>query len=261
MSCGKCGEDKSSKTLTNENSCSGEQTFGKLSVANHPVILETNIPLYDHSVCNEVKDSRPSYVADVAEKSDPSDLSLNKENSLRSDLIKTPIVCDSFPIRNLNMGAEKLLDKSFACLNASTAKDTRDSLVSVENNASQLANSVDKGVASDGLAVVSEGIHSVPPIDIVEPDSGIFVTNGLEGTHMTDDTDLPPIDPALEEMEDDESPEWFEPPLGDAPSPTGREREELLLYEEGGDDMNQVSALETLFFIILHVVSILSRDS
>lgn len=251
MSCGnsfcqsgrKCGEDKSSKTLTNENSCSGEQTLGKLSVANPPVILETNLPLSDHSVCNEGKDSRLSYAADVAEKSDPSDLSLNKGNSLRSDLIKTPIVCDSFPIRNLNMGPEKFLDKSLACLNTSIAKDTRDSLASVENNASQHANSVDKGVASDGLALVSEGIHSVPPIDIVEHDSGIFVTNGLEGTYVTDDTDLPPIDLALEEMEDDESPEWFEPPLGDAPSSTSREREELLLYEEGGDDMNQVEGL------------------
>ena len=254
----KCCEEKCSKTLSNDNSCSVEQTLGKHSVANHRDILEINLPSSDHSVCNEDNDSRPSYAPDVAEKSGPTDLNLSKENSSISDLVKTPIICDSSPIRNLNIGAEKFLDKSLACLDTSTAKDTRDSRACVEKNASQHPNSVNNDVVSDGPTVAFEGIHSVPPIDIVEPDSGIYIANGLEGTYFADGTDLPPIDSALEEVEDEESSDWFEPPLGDAPSPTDREREELLPYEEG-DEMNQVSALGFFFshhFALLFIFKI-----
>lgn len=233
-------EVKTNKPLANGNFSSVEQILGKDAVAAPPDIRETNPPSSDRSFCDEENGSRPSNTADVAENGVSTDVTPNKvENSLRSELIKTPVVCDSFSIRNLNVGSEKFLEKSFACVNTSTDLGTRDSQVNVGNNASQNANSISKDLLSNGLTVVSDGFPVVESIDSVEPDSEIYITNGHEGISLTEGIDTP-VDLALEEVEE-LSREWFEPPLGDVHCLPDLGSEELLLFEEGGDDVNQVS--------------------
>lgn len=89
----------------------------------------------------------------------------------------------------------------------------------------------------NGFIVVFEGIYFVLFIDIVEFDFGIYIVNGLEGIYFVDGIDLLLIDFVFEEVEDEELFDWFELFLSDVFFFIDREREELLLYEEG-DEMN-----------------------
>ncbi len=243
--CGsKENEDKvaPNKSVTNGDSSSVEHDLETETVDSTPDIQETIPPQSDSNDSEEASCSQSPKTADVAENGLPSDANSSKENSLRSDLIRTPIVCDSFSIRNLNVGTEKFLEKSFACVDTDTDTEIQQSQPGrpeseVNTSTLDVNGSAD---AVDGLSM-SASFYSI------ESDSEIFVANGHEGVSSSGGIEAP-VDTALEEVEEEESPEWFEPPLGDIHSSSlpDLEGEEELLFEEegGGDEVNQVSTTD-----------------
>lgn len=243
----------------------------------------------------------------------------SSENSLRSELIKTPIVCDSFSVRNLNSRSpEKFLEKSFSCIDAGILESEKKDSTSVnstpscssdlddgtpvaeleireneghnseavnlndtynsegedrvpvatlgrpetESNVSGNVNlnapyssEVDGGVPvaisgiqeaernasrnSNSITACSTAMEGGRPdnTSLVSIDSEIHVTDGLERTNSGEGSEAS-VDTALEEMEDGSPHEqWCELPL---PSQPDLEEEEELLFEEEGDELNQV---------------------
>jgi len=179
--------------------------------------------------------------ADFAENCLPIDANPDKKSS-RSDLIKTPIVCDSFSIRNLNVQSEKLLEKSFACMDAFADAEIPECEANVSTPPSNPNGS-------------TRTLDATASFISAKSDSEIFVANGQEGIASSGGLEAP-VDQALEEVEEqeeeeeeeeEESWEWFEPPLGDIHSSSLAEvegEEELLFEEEGGgESVNQVESL------------------
>ncbi len=243
-------KEESKESVTNGDSCSVEHDLERETVDSPPDIQETIPPKSDSNDSEEASCSQSPKTADVAENGLPSDANSSKENSLRSDLIRTPIVCDSFSIRNLNVGTEKFLEKSFACVDTDTDTEIQQSQPGrpeseVNTSTLDVNGSTD---AVDGLSM-SASFYSI------ESDSEIFVANGHEGVSSSEGIEAP-VDTALEEVEEEESPEWFEPPLGDIhPSsiPDLESEEELLFEEEGGGgEVNQVS---TNFVILSQIIA------
>ena len=198
------------------------------------------------------------------ENSHRTDVSSSKEHSLRSELIKTPIVCDSFSVRNLNSRSpEKFLDKRFTPNGTEILSSETDDSVSV-NSSEACSAEVETGIAvaasgtercasenSSSNAHVNRDVEDGTPVaqDTKRNASGktnsnatfsaeaeIQITNGHEGTPSGEGIEEP-VDIALEEIEDDALlDQWREP---SSPSESDVEGEELL-FEEGGDDINQV---------------------
>ena len=225
----------SNESLTNGNSRSAEHDLGK-ETADVPTDIHETDPLKsDRSNGEETSCSNSPKSAGFPENGQPIDTNPDKDNSSRTELIKTPIVCDSFSIRNLNVASEKFLEKSLACVD--TCADAE--IPECEVNVSTIP------LNADGSA---GAVDATASLISAESDSEIYVANGLEGIPSSEGLEVP-VDPALEEVEEeveDESWEWFEPPLGDVhtSSLSDMEGEEDLLFEEegGGEDVNQVSA-------------------
>lgn len=224
----------SNESLTNGNSRSAEHDLGKETVDVSADIHETDPLKSDRSNGEEDSFSTSTKSADFAENGQPIDTNPYKDNSSRTELIKTPIVCDSFSIRNLNVASEKFLEKSFACVDTCADAEIPECEVNVSTTPSN---------ANGSAGAVDATASLISP----ESDSEIFVASGHEGNPSSEGIGVP-VDLALEEVEEeveDESWEWFEPPLGDVhmSSLTDMEGEEELLFEEegGGEDVNQVS--------------------
>ena len=228
------------------------------------------------------------------ESSHITDVSSSKEHSLKSELIKTPIVCDSFSVRNLNSRSpEKFLDKSFTPNGTEILSSETDDSVSVNSSAACSAE-VETGIDvvasgtersasenSSSIAHVNRGIEDATPVatsgiasensssithvnrDIEDgtpvatsgileternasgtansnatfsAEAEIHITNGHEGTSLGEGIEGP-VDIALEEIEDDALLDQWRKPA--SPPEFDVEGEELL-FEEGGDDINQV---------------------
>ena len=203
------------------------------------------------------------------ENSHSTDSSSSKDNSLRRELLKTPIVCDSFSVRNLNSRSpEKFLDKIFTRSGTEILAYETDDSVSANSSAacseeaesgipvasseterytSENSNSnghVNRDI-EDGSPVASPGIQETERVasgttknaSLVSDEyvSKIHITNGHEGTSSGEGIEGL-VDIALEEIEDDALlDQWREPSL---PSESDMEGEELLFEE--GDDINQV---------------------
>ena len=216
----------------NGSSRSVEHDLGKETVDVPANINTTDQLKSDRGNGEEASFVKPPRTAGLAENCQPIDTNPDKDNSSRPELVKTPIVCDSFSIRNFNVGSEKVLEKSFLCVDTCTDAKISECDVNVSTPPSN---------AVDATASLILG----------EYDSEIFVANGREGTPSSEGLEVP-VDQALEEVEEEEekekekeSLEWFEPPLGDvhASSLADMEGEGELLFEEegGGEVINQVS--------------------
>ena len=243
---------ESNESLTNENSRSVEDDHETETVDIPPGIQETIPQKSDSNDGEEAGYSRSSKTADVAENSLPIDVNSSKDNSLRTELLKTPIVCDSFSIRNLNVGSEKFLEKSFARVDTSIdteIEQLQTRMPVAEVNASTLnANASTEAV--DGISLTASFFS-------VESDSGTYVANGHEGVSSSEGIEVPVDSEEVEE--EDESPEWFEPPLGGFHSSSlpDLEGEEKLLFEEegGGDGVNQVSTTYVIYTITYTILN------
>ena len=221
------------KLFSNGSLRSVEHDLGKETADVPAEIYTTDQLKSDRGNGEEASFVKPPRTAGLAENCQPIDSNPDKDNSSRTELIKTPIVCDSFPVRNLNVGSEKFLEKSFVFMDTCTDAKISEWEVKVSTPPS---NTVDT-TASFVLG---------------ESDSEIFVANGREASSEGLEV---PVDQALEEVEEEdedeekeeeqESSEWFEPPLGDvhASSLADMEGEGELLFEEegGGEVVNQVS--------------------
>lgn len=231
-------KDETTESLTDGGSSSVKHDAGT-KIADFSPDIEETIPCKSDSNDSDEASCRSPKPADVTENSPPIEVNSSKDNNLRSELIKTPIVCDSFSIRNLNVASEKFLEKSFACVD--TCSDTEIQQSQPDRPWSEVGTMT---LSANGHSEAVDGISVTASFISVESDSEIYVGNGHEGVPSSEGIELP-VDPALEEVEgEDESPEWFEPPLGDVLSSSlpDIEGEEQLLFEEegGGDDVNQV---------------------
>ena len=220
----------SNESFSNENSRSAEHDLEKetmdIPADNHA----TDALKSDRSSGEEASCGESPRTANVAENCLPIEANPDKENSSRSEL--TPIVCDSFSIRNLNVGSEKLLEKSFACMDSFADAEIPECEVNVSTPPSNANGSTRNADATASLISA-------------ESDSEVFVANGQESIASSGGLEVP-VDQALEEVEfEKESWEWFEPPLGDihTSSLADLEGEEELPFEEegGGEGVNQVS--------------------
>ena len=171
---------------------------------------------------------KPPRTAGLAENCQRIDTNPDKDKSCRAESIKSPIVCDSFSIRNFNVASEKFVEKSFVCVDSCTDAKIPECDVNVSTPP-------------------SNAVDTTASLILGEYDPEIFVANGREGTPSSEGLEVP-VDQALEEVEEEEekeSLEWFEPPLGDvhASSLADMEGEGELLFEEGGggEVVNQVS--------------------
>ena len=223
--------------FSNGNSRSAEHDPGEERVDVLAGIYTTDQLKSDRSYVKEGSFVKPPRTSGLAKKYQLIDTNLDKDNSSRTELIKTPTVCDS--VRNLNVRSEKVLEKSFVCVDAEIPK--------CEVNVS---------TPSSNANGSTRAVDATTALILGESDSGIFVANGREGIPSSTGLEVP-VDQALEEVEEEEeeeeeqeqeseSWEWFEPPLGDfhASSLADMEGEGELLFEEegGGEDVNQVSA-------------------
>lgn len=228
----------SKDSFSNGNSPSAEHVLLKETM-DIPAGKHATDPLKSDCSNGEETSCRESpRTADFAENCLPIDANPDKDNSSRSDLIKTPIVCDSFSIRNLNVQSEKLLEKSFACMDAFADAEIPECEANVSTPPSNPNGS-------------TRTLDATASFISANSDSEIFVANGQEGIASSGGLEAP-VDQALEEVEEqkeeeeeEESWEWFEPPLGDVHSSSlaEMEGEEELLFEEegGGESVNQVS--------------------
>ena len=238
----------SKDSFSNGNSRSDEHVLLKETM-DIPAGKHATDPLKsDRSNGEETSCKESPRTADFAENCLPIDANPDKDNSSRSDLIKTPIVCDSFSIRNLNVQSEKLLEKSFACMDAFADAEIPECEAIVSTPPSNPNGS-------------TRTLDATASFVSAKSDSEIFVANGQEGIASFGGLEAP-VDQALEEVEEqeeeeeEESWEWFEPPLGDIHSSSlaEMEGEEELLFEEegGGESVNQVSAPFKLSRIITY---------
>jgi len=106
----------SNELFSNGNSHSAEHDLGKETVDVLADIYTTDRLKSDRGDVKEGSFVKPPRTAGLAENCQPIDTNPDKDNSSRTELVKTPIVCDSFSIRNLNVGCEKFLEKSFVCV-------------------------------------------------------------------------------------------------------------------------------------------------
>ena len=238
----------SKDSFSNGNSRSDEHVLLKETM-DIPAGKHATDPLKsDRSNGEETSCKESPRTADFAENCLPIDANPDKDNSSRSDLIKTPVVCDSFSIRNLNVQSEKLLEKSFACMDAFGDAEIPECEANVSTPPSNPNGS-------------TRTLDATASFISAKSDSEIFVANGQEGIASFGGLEAP-VDQALEEVEEqeeeeeEESWEWFEPPLGDIHSSSlaEMEGEEELLFEEegGGESVNQVSAPFKLSRIITY---------
>lgn len=229
----------SNEVFSNGSSRSVETDQGRERVDVPADIYTTDQLKSDRGNGEEASFVKPPRTAGLAENRQPIDTKPDKDNSSRTELIKTPMVCDSFPVRNLNVGSEKFLEKSFVCVD--TCTDAK--ISGCEVNISTLP---------------SNPVDAIASFILGESDTEIFVANGREASSEGLEV---PVDQALEEVEEEEeeekekekekeqeeqeSSEWFEPPLGDVHASSLAEVEgegELLFEEEGGGEVvNQVS--------------------
>ena len=234
----------SNELFCNGNSRSAEHELGKETVDVPGHIYTTDQLKPDCGNGEKAVFIKPPRTAGFAENYQSIDTNPDKDNSLRTELIKTPIVCDSFSIGNLNVGSEKFLEKSFVCVDTSC---TDAKFSEREVNVSTPPSNTN---GSTGAVNATASFFSR------EFDSEIFVANGREGTPSSGGIEVP-VDQALEEVEEEEeeeeeqeSWEWFEPPLGDfhKSSLADMEGEGELLFEEegGGEEVNQVSTCFSL---------------
>jgi len=227
----------SNELFSNGNSCSAEHDPGKERVDVLADIYPTDRLKSDRSYAKEGSFVKPPRTSGFTENRQPIYTNPDKDNSSRTELIKTPIVCDSFSVRNLNVRSEKVLEKSFVSVDAEIPKCE----VNVSTSPSNAHGS-------------TRAVDATASLTLGESDSGISVVNGREGLPPSAELEVP-VDQALEEVEEEEkeeeeeeeeSWEWFEPPLGGihVSSLADMEGEGELLFEEegGGEDVNQVSA-------------------
>ena len=269
---------------------SDEQHLGKKSVNRQSDVQGRKLLSSNRQETEGASRSRQPETSDSAENGVITDANSSQNHSLRSDFIKTPIVCDSFSVRNLNSRSpEKFLgEKSFTCNdteilesekhdsasengNATCSTEVEDGrpvaaseVQKTEGNASHkaISNAFCITGVEDRMPAVMSGIREAErnasgnaksdtacraevegrnPVTAsllsIEYDSEIHIANGHEGTPPAEGIGTP-VDTALEEMEDgsphDQS---CEPPL---PSHPDLHEEEELLFEDEGDDLNQV---------------------
>ena len=257
--CQACADTSKSSDLSRGKVCGSHENSGNHETSSSPKLRATDVEGRNRSKETEESDSAENIVL--------TDANSSKDLSWRADLIKTPIVCDTFSVRNLDSPSpEKVVEKSFACsgteilepernsestnLNATcsavdedgtpvaasetrlTERDVSDNpnLSAGVENGMPVARPEIRGTQKTAAEDVEGGNSVTDSVHFTKYDSEIHITNGHEGPALPGDTGAP-VDTAREEMEDGfPRDRWREPPL---PSHPDWEKED---EEEEGDE-------------------------